>query len=218
MQTIDGSACRHCGATVPPKPPGSRGPAPLYCTRRCRNKAKHTRTYVPRPPRAVAQRRFKHQPGARFGALVLIERLPASSGTQYALCRCDCGTRKRVGLQNLATGAITNCADRTHHPDPRRKEALTYGGAHSRVKNERGSASLYRCRCGRQAEQWAYSHADYDAASDAVGREAGKPFSTDSAHYMPMCRSCHSLFDHARHRMSGGGLSLVHVAFWMVSH
>lgn len=166
----------------------------------------------------VQPRQRKHEPGARFGALVLIKRLPAVKGTRYVLCRCDCGNRKQVSMQNLISGATTNCVDRAHHPDPRRKETITYQGAHARVQRERGKASLYRCRCGRQAEQWAYSHADYDAASDATGRDAGKPFSTSPAHYTPMCGRCHRLFDRARHRMSGGGRSLAHVAFWMVSH
>jgi hypothetical protein len=29
-----------------------------------------------------------------------------------------------------------------------------------------------------------------------------------------MCYRCHTRFDNAHRRMSGGGLSLVHVAFW----
>ena len=213
MQTGDARTCRRCGAALPDKPAGRRGPAPLFCDTRCRARAKHARTYVPRPP-AARRRRYKHQPGDRFGALVLIERLPAHRGTQYVRCRCDCGAEKRVGLQNLAAGAITNCADRRWHRDPRRKDTLTYDGAHHRVKHDRGSASLYRCRCGRRAAQWAYSHADHDVCRDTEGRESGRPFSTDPAHYTAMCYRCHTHFDNAHRRMSGGGLSLVHVAFW----
>ncbi|MFI6243960.1 hypothetical protein ACIBEF_29250 [Micromonospora sp. NPDC050795] len=153
----------------------------------------------------------------RYGSLVLTERTERRDGDGYALFRCDCGNVKDLRISNVARSVTINCADRANHPDPRRKAELTYDGAHYRVRGERGSASQYLCRCGNQAEQWAYSHADYDEQAMAEGREAGKPYSTNPDHYSPMCRGCHARFDNAHRRMAGGPLSLVHVALFMAT-
>jgi hypothetical protein len=134
------------------------------------------------------------------------------------LCRCDCGTVKRLSLGNLTSGVTTNCADRERHPDPRfRGEAITYDGAHNRVHAIKGSASAHPCwRCGGQAEHWAYSHAASDERAMIVGKERGRPYSPNPDHYSPLCRSCHARMDRAHARTSGGGLSLTHVALWML--
>lgn len=211
--------CRHCGATLPPKPQGKRGPAAAYCGTACQAKAKHRRTYVPRPQQATRPNRQTYKPGHRFGDLVLIERQTWANGTQYVLCRCACGNEKRAGLQNLARGLVVNCADRNNHPDPRARheQPSDYDSAHKLVNKVRGSATAHRCRCGKQAEQWAYSHADPDVMRDGHGREQGKPFSPNPAHYSPMCRSCHARFDRAHARIFGGRLSLFHHVLWMVT-
>ncbi|MEU8047789.1 hypothetical protein AB0B71_27060 [Micromonospora echinofusca] len=211
-------ACGHCGGPIPPKPAGKRGPAPAYCGKPCQNKAKHQRAYVPTPRAATSPSRQKHKPGNRYGALVLVERIEPGGSDPRALFRCDCGNVKELAIRNPANGVTLNCADRARHPDPRRKDQLTYDGAHNRVKGLRGSASGYLCRCGNQAEQWAYSHADHDQQRDSEGREAGSPYSTNPDHYSPMCRSCHARYDNAHRRMAGNGLSLVHVAYWTVTH
>jgi hypothetical protein len=147
--------------------------------------------------------------------LVLIERQGWASGSLRVLCRCDCGNEKRLSLSNLANGRTVNCADRSRHPDPRSRDALTYSGAHSRVRLAKGKASAHRCPCGRPAEQWAYSHADYDEAHDDEGKDAGRPFSADPAHYLALCRSCHARWDRARRALPAGVLSLAHVARWL---
>jgi hypothetical protein len=135
------------------------------------------------------------------------------------ICRCDCGNVRELSLTNLSRGITTNCADRAHHIDPRhRGEEVTYGTAHHRVAKRRGSASQHSCaRCGGQAGDWAYSHADPDERADSAGKDAGKAYSVELTHYEPLCRSCHRRTDNAHRRMSGGGLRLAPVALWFVS-
>lgn len=165
--------------------------------------------------------RVKHAPGARFGSLVIVERLGVRRGSQRVLARCDCGTVREYNLPNLASGATVQCSDRTAHPDRRWKgQHVTYGGAHNRVKRTRGSASGYACvSCGQPAEHWAYSHGDPDERADASGKEKGRPYSARPEHYAPRCRACHAKWDAAerRHteRHAPGSLSLVHHALWL---
>ncbi|MFI7429265.1 hypothetical protein ACIBPB_19940 [Micromonospora sp. NPDC049836] len=213
-------ACQHCGGTMEGKRPQA-----IHCGERCRDQARrqrerqarqaHPRPRKPQPTSRPASR--KHIPGNAYGSLTLVERIEGS-GEPRALFRCECGNVKALQINNVARGITTNCADRANHVDPRRQELLTYDGAHARVKNERGSASLYLCRCGNQADQWAYSHADYDERADIKGREARKPYSTNPDKYVPMCRPCHTRFDNAHRRTIGDGLSLVHVAYWAATH
>jgi NAD-dependent SIR2 family protein deacetylase len=69
-----------------------------------------------------------------------------------------------------------------------------YSTAHIHVRQERGSASEYKCRhCGRQAQDWAYNHRDPNEAKES----AYGPFSRDIKYYMPLCCSCHQIFDRA---------------------
>ncbi|MFI7650002.1 hypothetical protein ACIBTZ_28555 [Micromonospora sp. NPDC049460] len=210
-------ACPQCGEPIPPKPAGKRGPAPKYCGQTCQSRAKHQRTYVPTPRAATVPSRRKHVPGNVYNSLTLVERIEGS-GEPRALFRCECGNVKALQINNVARGITTTCADRANHPDSRRQELLTYDGAHNRVKGQRGSASLYLCRCGEQAEQWAYSHADHDERAMIRGREARKPYSLNPDHYSPMCRPCHTRHDNAHRRLVGNGISLVHLAYWTASH
>lgn len=162
-------------------------------------------------------RRVKHGPGARFGSLVIVERLEKHRGSTYVLVRCDCGSPdRRVNLSNLVSGVTVRCADRDFHVDPRHQGAdVGYDGAHNRVKRERGSASRYPCvGCGKPAHDWAYAHADPDEQRSTTGKSRG-PFSADPAHYEPRCQKCHKGWDLARDRLPEG-LSLAHVAFWTV--
>lgn len=157
----------------------------------------------------------KHKPGDVYGSLTLVERIEGDSGR--AVFRCECGNLKALHIRNVTRGITVNCADRANHPDPRRQELLTYDGAHNRVKGQRGSASQYLCRCGNQAEQWAYSHADYDERAMIKGREARKPYSLNPEHYVPMCRPCHKRLDNAHRAMPGNGISLAHRVLWMAT-
>jgi hypothetical protein len=186
---------------------------------RCRvcKAAGEQRRYTPRSRPATMPHRQKYGPGDRFAELVIVERLPSSKGYPKALMRCDCGNERELGLFNVVQGRTTNCADRAKHADPRhRGQAVTYDGAHGRVKSLRGSASRYPCAaCGGRAEQWAYWHADPDEQCMAHGREKGKPYRASPEQYLPLCRSDHARFDRAHGRLSGGGLSLAHRALWL---
>lgn len=171
----------------------------------------HPVEYKPLP------QRWRHKAGDRFGSLVILERLGKVNGSQRVLVRCDCGTEKELPLQNLQGGATTNCADRSVHPDPRRKEEPGYHGAHQRVHAAKGKASAHRCsRCGEQAEQWAFSNGDLGMLREAEGKDAGLAYSLDPEHYEALCRPCHKRFDQ-RHREivgDGEGISLLHVGAW----
>jgi hypothetical protein len=68
---------------------------------------------------------------------------------------------------------------------------IGYGGVHQRVRRALGRASTYLCPCGEPADHWAYDHADQDERRS----EDGLLYSTDLAHYMPMCARCHRRLD-----------------------
>jgi hypothetical protein len=70
-----------------------------------------------------------------------------------------------------------------------------YGAAHDRVRRALGPARNYTCQCGDNAAHWAYDHADHNEKDDPMG-----PYSTDLAHYQPMCVSCHKTLDLAHIR------------------
>ncbi|MGU3650670.1 hypothetical protein [Mycolicibacterium sp. A43C] len=90
------------------------------------------------------------------------------------------------------------------HPTPRppigdpagwRKDDVGYLGAHTRTRRLRGKAEQYSCvDCGAQAHDWAYDHLDSDERTEQMG-EYTLAYSLDPAHYAPLCRSCHVLFD-----------------------
>lgn len=210
--------CAYCGSPLPSRPAGRRGPASPYCNQQCRNKAKHRRTYVPSKLDRSRPGRRKYDVGHRFGDLVVIEHLGQVNGSSRLRCRCDCGTVADYNLSNLRTGQTARCANREFHPHPlvRKTPPTDYDAAHRQVRKAKGRASAFICRCGKRAEQWAYTHSDLDVQHDTDGREAGRPFSPDPAHYVPMCRSCHIRYDRARRRFSGGGKSLVHHVKWLV--
>jgi len=70
---------------------------------------------------------------------------------------------------------------------------LGYGAAHDRLRAARGKADAQGCEhCDSPAVHWAYDHKDPNEISLA-GR--GAPYSADPAHYIPLCGSCHKLFD-----------------------
>lgn len=70
-----------------------------------------------------------------------------------------------------------------------------YSAVHRRLRSYRGPAKGFACvDCGRQAEQWAYDHADPEEMADQVGGSV-VPYSLDMDHYQPMCIPCHKRFD-----------------------
>lgn len=71
---------------------------------------------------------------------------------------------------------------------------LAYNRAHAAVRKERGRAAEHACaHCGMPAQEWAYDNADPDEQLT----ETRWPirFSTDPAHYFPLCAPCHRRFD-----------------------
>lgn len=77
-------------------------------------------------------------------------------------------------------------------------QPLTYMAVHQRLRRERGPAREYACHiCGQPADQWAYDRMDLHAVigETKYGRGDARPYSTDLAHYVPMCQSCHTRLD-----------------------
>lgn len=78
---------------------------------------------------------------------------------------------------------------------------IGYGAAHSRVRSAKGPASRHVCvDCGEPSEEWAYDNADpgeIRAPMDSL-LGPGCLYSTDPAHYQPMCKKCHMRFDRDR--------------------
>ena len=117
-------------------------------------------------------------------------------GKHKARGLCDKHVRR---LRNNGDPLITRPPSGGQSPGPEHSswvgDAITYKGAHHRVRLRRGSASQYACTCGRPAMDWAYDHADPD---ELLGDYYGRPrrYSADPDHYLPMCRSCHRKFDY----------------------
>lgn len=53
--------------------------------------------------------RFVDLTGRRYGAWLVLERVPSDSRRVMYLCRCDCGREVRVQAGNLRTGRSTKC-------------------------------------------------------------------------------------------------------------
>lgn len=72
-------------------------------------------------------------------------------------------------------------------------DEITYHGMHLRVRYQLGAAGAHKCTaCGsRDAEEWAYDNTD---PNEHVS-EKGMAYSTEIAHYRPLCRSCHRRAD-----------------------
>ena len=73
-----------------------------------------------------------------------------------------------------------------------------YFKAHARVREERGSASLFRCvdGCGRMAAEWSY----LGGAPDEQRIDGGLAFSDDPAWYAPRCHEDHKRYDATRRK------------------
>jgi hypothetical protein len=68
-------------------------------------------------------------------------------------------------------------------------DEVGYGGAHQRVRRERGPASDHTCPCGEPAGQWAIDHARAPLSED------GMPYSPNPQDYTAMCVPCHKRMD-----------------------
>jgi hypothetical protein len=68
---------------------------------------------------------------------------------------------------------------------------MGYDAVHRMLRVKRGPARDHRCcGCGLWAKQWAYDHEDPEEVS-----RNGRTYSTDLAHYFPLCGPCHFRFD-----------------------
>jgi len=70
------------------------------------------------------------------------------------------------------------------------QEDTGYFGTHQRLRKNLGSASEYKCACGKQAEHWSYSNICPDEKADEVGTYCLHPEC-----YTSLCVSCHHIRD-----------------------
>ena len=133
--------------------------------------------------------RWEDLTGQRFGSIVVVER----GHDQHWACQCDCGATTRALTGDLNRGTKTSCGNRTIH---RRSDDIGYGGAHDRVREDRGRIGTLSCvGCGEQAQHWSYNHTDPGQRFDYELSKSPVAYSTDPAHYSPRCISCHKRFD-----------------------
>lgn len=83
-----------------------------------------------------------------------------------------------------------------------RSDELTYEGAHSRVRRERGSARNYECfLCEDEpAVDWAYMHMNSPTEQMVTYRGMTVPISTNPADYAPLGKRCHVRLDRSAKR------------------
>lgn len=201
--------------------PKSAGPGPRksFCNQTCRSRERVLRdgkTYVPKGYPTTNPKARKYVAEDSWGSLTLIEYVARTPGGSQGLFRCSCGGEKVLSIGNVVQGLSTNCADRAMHPDPRIKAEIGYEGAHHRVARVKGVAKTLPCLiCDEISEsnEHAYLHSDPDETSNAQGKEAGKPYSTDPEHYTVLCKSHHYYIDRAHKRTTPKGTtSLFHVS------
>ena len=159
--------------------------------------------------------------GVRFGRLVGLRRVGTSpSGKSLWLCACDCGAEATTRVGRLKSGHTRSCGclqrenltalGRDGHPRRRVghaypdlwQAAVTYRGAHARIRRARGPAAEYMCPCGAPAEQWSYNHADPDERHQTITTQwctSSVAYSLDPGHYEALCKPCHARVD-AAHR------------------
>lgn len=68
-----------------------------------------------------------------------------------------------------------------------------YQAVHGRLQRRLGRADARMCSlCDREAREWAYTYTDPDVQYDFA---SGRPYSMETKCYMPLCNSCHKVFD-----------------------
>lgn len=74
---------------------------------------------------------------------------------------------------------------------------IGYSGIHTKLARIRGTARSFPCRCGSNADEWAYDYttgSSFERVSGKAG-SIGMKFSIDIMDYIPLCKSCHEIFD-----------------------
>ena len=75
-------------------------------------------------------------------------------------------------------------------------DAVTYEGAHLRLRSIRGRARDFSCvDCGEPAQEWSYNH---DDPNEKRMPDGTRPYSGDPSHYSPRCLHCHRKMDRSR--------------------
>lgn len=101
-----------------------------------------------------------HQPGERFGRLVLVERLPTSGNPKW-LCQCDCGNVKAAFIGDIRRGFTTSCgcySSEVARANNAKRLGLSVGDKFGRltilemVGSDNGKETLARCQCDCGAE------------------------------------------------------------------
>lgn len=83
--------------------------------------------------------------GERFGRWTVIDR----AGAEFAWnCKCDCGTRKKVGAQSLRRGDSTSCGCFQREEFAKKRYRLTHGAAGIDRAPEYSVWSSMKDRCG----------------------------------------------------------------------
>lgn len=78
----------------------------------------------------------------------------------------------------------------------RRKEVLSYTGAHKRVQAFRGKATEYVCNhCGEPASHWSVQ---LERVLVVYEDHEGHPYSVEPDDYDPLCVPCHKAYDLGR--------------------
>ncbi|WP_017570153.1 hypothetical protein [Nocardiopsis halotolerans] len=170
--------------------------------------------------------------GNRYGRLLVVEEAGrAKDGKVTWRCECQCGRETVVRGDKLRNGSVRSCGKgECHylygvtgeaHPTYGRKgdahptwkgDAITYQGAHERVRRLHGSASRHRCvDCGEPARDWSLDCAYVD---DPRGEVNGYllAYSPDPERYVARCALCHRSYDVAlagsRRAVESGRLAL----------
>lgn len=136
--------------------------------------------------------------GQRFGRLLVVSYIAATSGVSRWECICDCGERFTVRSSSLRSGYTRSCGclflEVVSRPQ---KEVVGYTGAHRRIRKERGKPSDHLCvDCGKSAEEWSYDGDDEERHQLMNGTRLA--FSLNPSSYSPRCRKCHSRYDDRR--------------------
>lgn len=133
-------------------------------------------------------RRSENLLGQRIGHLLVL----GYETEGWWVCMCDCGevVTRQAGTLNRdrRDGVPSSCGSKELHG---RRDDISYGSAHCRVRSDRGPASDHACvDCQGPARQWSYAHGDPDELV-----ENGLRYSVRPEHYEPRCISCHMLLD-----------------------
>lgn len=91
-------------------------------------------------------------------------------------------------MTSISTTDATGIAHSDIMPDG------SYSSVHHNITLKRGRAATYPCaRCQERADHWALNHAISD--TQHIRHDVRGVYSLDLMAYLPLCASCHSVFD-----------------------